>query len=105
MKSFLYHGLGVKGYRHLATRYQKGEIVFELEAEEAPVFPEEGHWVKKGFRWRKAQSLSLGFKSIWLKVKVQRWENRDTGKTFEAPLFLSAKGQKCPKPLSDSSLD
>ena len=31
MKSLLYHGFGIKGYRYLRTWYEKGEIVFELE--------------------------------------------------------------------------
>jgi hypothetical protein len=30
MKSLLYHGFGITGYRHLRTRYEKGEIIFEL---------------------------------------------------------------------------
>ena len=36
MKSLLYHGFGIKGYRYRRTRYEKGEIIFELEPEERP---------------------------------------------------------------------
>jgi hypothetical protein len=39
MKSLLYHGFGIKGYRYLRTRYEKGEIVFELEPEREPEVP------------------------------------------------------------------
>ena len=28
MKSHLYHGFSIKGYRHLRTRYEMGEIIF-----------------------------------------------------------------------------
>ena len=30
MKSLLYHAFGVKGFRHLRTRYEGGEIIFEV---------------------------------------------------------------------------
>jgi hypothetical protein len=39
MKSLLYHGFGIKGYRYLRTRYEKGEIIFELEPENEPEVP------------------------------------------------------------------
>jgi len=99
MKSFLYHGVGVKGYRYLATRYKKGRIIFELEPEELPEFPGQGRWVKKGFRWRRVQTLSLGFKAIWLKVKVQRWMNAETGQEFEQIPPFVRKGAKIAKAL------
>ena len=38
IKSLLYHGFGIKGYCHLGTRYQKGEI--EAEPEDKPQAPE-----------------------------------------------------------------
>ena len=39
MKSLLYHGFGIKGYRYRRTRYEKGEIIFELEPEGRPEVP------------------------------------------------------------------
>ena len=36
MKSLLYHAFGVKGFRYLRTRYEGGEIIFELEPEKEP---------------------------------------------------------------------
>jgi len=103
MKSLLYHGFGIKGYRHLATRYQGGEIIFEVEPEELPPIPEKGHWVRHGFRWRKVRSLSIGFKAVWLKVKVPRWLNPETGAEFEQSPPLSTKEPKWPKRSNASS--
>ena len=40
MKSLLYHGFGIKGYRYRRTRYEKGEIIFELEPEGRPKVPQ-----------------------------------------------------------------
>jgi hypothetical protein len=36
LKSLLYHAFGVKGFRYLRTRYEGGEIIFELEPEKEP---------------------------------------------------------------------
>lgn len=49
MKSLLYHAFGVKGYRYLRTRYEKGEIIFEIEPEEGPQVPGGGEVDEAGF--------------------------------------------------------
>lgn len=103
MKSLLYHGFGIKGYRHLATRYQGGEIIFAVEPEDLPPAPEKGHLVRHGFRWRKVRSLSIGFKPVWLKVKVLRWRNPETGEEFEQSPPLSPKGPTWPERSKISS--
>jgi hypothetical protein len=89
MKSFLYHAFGVKGYRYLRTRYEDGEIIFDLEPEDVPTVPEGGRLVRRGFRWRKVRAVSIGLKPVWLNVKIQRWENTATGEEFEQPPPLS----------------
>jgi hypothetical protein len=89
MKSFLYHAFGVKGYRHLRTRYEGGEIIFDLEPQDAPAVPEGGRLVRRGFRWRKVRAVSIGLKPVWLNVKIQRWENTATGEEFEQSPPLS----------------
>ena len=52
MKSLLYHGFGIKGYRYRRTRYEKGEIIFELEPEGRPEVPQGQKLMRRGFRWR-----------------------------------------------------
>lgn len=83
MKSLLHHAFGVKGYRHLATHFERGEIVFEVEAQKPPKAVKGEHWVQHGFRWRKIRSLSIGLKAVWIKVKIQRWRNNETGAEIE----------------------
>ena len=39
MKSLLYHAFGVKGFRYLRTRYEGGEIIFEMEPVKEPEVP------------------------------------------------------------------
>lgn len=89
MKDFLPNAFGIKGYRHLATHYLDGGIIFEVEAEEPPKRVKGAQWVRRGFRWRKVRSLSIGLKVVWIKVKIQRWRNTETGAEVEhsPPLF------------------
>lgn len=94
MKSLLYHGFGIKGYRYLRTRYEKGEIIFELEPEEGPKVPGGEKLMKRGFRWREVRTVGIGLKPVVLRVKVQRWLNTTTGVEFEQSPPLSMRTQK-----------
>ena len=90
MKSLLYHGFGVKGYRYLRTRYEKGEIIFELEPEERPEVPQGQKLMRRGFRWRDVRTVAIGLKPVVLRVKVSRWLNTTTGEECEqSPLCRS----------------
>ena len=94
MKSLLYHGFGIKGYRYLRTRYEKGEIVFELEPENEPEVPSGQKLRRHGYRWRTVRSVSIGLKPVVLKVKVPRWLNTTTGEEFEQNPPLSKPTRK-----------
>ena len=101
MKSFLYHGFGLKGYRYLATEYEKGEIHFKVEPESEPQAPEGQRLIRKGFRWRMVRTLGIGMKPVWFKVKIQRWKNTVTGEEFEQSPPLSMRTQRSPGPWPD----
>ena len=94
MKSLLYHGFGIKGYRYLRTRYEGGEIIFELEPENDPQPPEGQELRRHGFRWRKLRTVSIGMKPVVLMVKVPRWTNTTTGEEFEQSPPLSRRTRK-----------
>ena len=89
MKSLLYHGFGIKGYRYCRTRYEKGEIIFELEPEERPEVPQGQKLMRRGFRWRDVRTVAIGLKPVVLRVKVPRWLNTMTGEEFEQSPPLS----------------
>ena len=91
MKSLLYHGFGIKGYRYRRTRYEKGEIIFELEPEERPEVPPGQKLMRRGFRWRDVRTVAIGLTPVVLRVKVPRWLNTTTGEEFEqSPPFVEA---------------
>ncbi len=101
MKSLLYHGFGIKGYRHLRTRYEKGQIIFELEPDKEPEAPPGQGLRKRGFRWRDVRTVSVGLKPVILRVKVQRWLNTTTGVEFEQAPPLSKSTRKSPASSPD----
>lgn len=94
MKSLLYHAFGVKGYRYLRTRYEKGEIIFEIEPEEGPQVPGGEKLMRRGFRWRDVRTVGIGLKPVVLRVKVPRWLNTTTGREFEQAPPLSMRIRK-----------
>ena len=94
MKSLLYHGFGIKGYRYLRTRYEKGEIIFELEPEGRREAPQGHKLMRRGFRWRDVRTVAIGLKPGVLRVKVPRWLNTTTGEEFEQNPPLSKPTRK-----------
>ena len=82
MKSLLYHGFGIKGYRYLRTRYEKGEIIFELEPEKEPEVPTGQKLRRHGYRWRTVRSVSIGLKPVVLKPIFYSFEAVLTGFTL-----------------------
>ena len=79
MKSLLYHAFGVKGFRYLRTRYEGGEIIFELEPEKEPEVAAGQKLRRHGYRWRTVRSMSIGLKPVILKVKVPLWVKHHDG--------------------------
>lgn len=94
MKSLLYHAFGIRGYRYLRTRYEGGQIIFEIEPEQEPQAPPGQRLRRHGFRWRTMRSVSIGLKPVVLKVKVPRWTNTVTGEDFEQSPPLPTPTQK-----------
>jgi transposase len=90
MKSLLYHRFGIKGYRYRRTRYEKGEIIFELEPEGRPKVPPGQKLMRRGCRWRDVHTVAIGLKPVVLRVKVPRWLNTTTGEEFEQFPFVEA---------------
>ena len=96
MKSLLYHAFGVRDYRYVRTRYEGGQVIFELEPEVDPLPPAGQKLVRHGFRWRTLRTVSIGLKPVVLKVKVPRWRNTTTGEEFEQSPPLPSPTRKSP---------
>ena len=79
---------------YLRTRYEGGEIIFEMEPEKEPEVPAGQKLRRHGYRWRTVRSVSIGLKPVVLKVKVPRWLNTTTGEEFEQDPPLSKPTRK-----------
>lgn len=104
MKSLLYHAFSIRDYRYLRTRYEGGQIIFDLEPEVDPVPPEGQTLVRHGFRWRMLRTVSIGLKPVVLNVKVPRWCNTTTGEEFEQPPPLPSRIRRLHARSHDLSL-
>jgi transposase len=96
-QSLLYHAFGVReGYEYVRTDYPAGNVEFTLTVKkEWLVCPTcHSHRVtRKGRRWRRIQTVPIGFKAVFLKTEVPSGRCQDCGKTFEVSPLL-------PKPMS-----
>lgn len=73
--SLLYHAWGLRGYRHEATEFVEGEIVFRLRQNEDTLCC--GHCggravMRAGVVVRRFKTLPIGGKPVWLELPVQR---------------------------------
>lgn len=80
--SLLYHGFGVRGYRHVKTEYANGEVVFTIEQPgEALRCPGCGsaNVIGRGRTVRRFRTVPIGSKPVYLVLPVPRVECRDCG--------------------------
>ena len=93
-QSLLFHAFGVReGYEYVRTEYPHGGIEFTLAVKkELLVCPacQNTRVVRKGKRYRRIQTVPIGFKPVVLKTEVPHCECKACHKTFEvSPLLPS----------------
>lgn len=100
--SILYHGFGVHGYTYLKTEYIGGKIIFHIE--KSPY--KKGccdcgsrRVTKKGTKTRYLRTLSIGGKSVFLAVHIQRQLCQCCGALKQEALFLSFPKKRWTKKL------
>ena len=86
-QSLLYHAFGVReGYEYVRTEYPEGRIEFTLAVRRSLlVCPacQSKDVVRKGKRYRRIQTVPIGFKAVVLKTEVPLCTCKSCGKTFE----------------------
>ena len=72
--SELYHGYGLEGYRTVATRFQNGRIIFEVESTRPPRCAQCGNVnvIGRGRCLREFKAPPLGHKKVLIHLAVQR---------------------------------
>jgi transposase len=86
-QSLLYPAFGVReGYEYVCTKYLQGGIEFTLTVKQKlPACPHcrSEQVIRKGKRYRRIQTVPIGFKPVTLKTEVPACECKRCGKTFE----------------------
>ena len=86
-QSLLFHAFGVReGYEYVRTEYPEGRIEFTLAVRpQLLVCPacQSKDVVRKGKRYRRIQTVPIGFKTVVLKTDVPQCACKACGKTFE----------------------
>jgi transposase len=75
--SLLYHGFGVRGYRHVRTDYVEGEVWFLIEQPRELLrcpLCDSAEVVRRGEEWRTFRTLSLGRKRVTITLPLARVE-------------------------------
>ncbi len=73
--SLLYHGFGLRGYRHLRTEYINGHIYFTVEMKSDQIrcsVCKCRQVIRRGKVERRFRSLPIGRKTVWIVLAIQR---------------------------------
>ena len=73
--SLLYHGFGLRGYRHVHTKFPDGAIHFRVQQDGFALrCPECGSYQvkRRGLVMRRFRTLPIGSKPVWIEMPVQR---------------------------------
>jgi transposase len=87
--SLLYHGFGIRGYRHVRTEYIKGGIVFTIkQAPKHCCCPACGgtNTLRKGGVVRRFRGLPIGSKAVTIVFRVPRIQCRDCNAIRQTPI-------------------
>lgn len=71
--SLLYHGFGIRGYKHVRSEFAEGKVTFitELSKVRCPMCLG-GEVVRHGERWRTLRTVPIGRKAVFIRVAVPR---------------------------------
>jgi len=73
--SLLYHAFGIRGYKYVRTRYERGDVSFTICQDNKELrCPEcnSRHVVRRGYVWRHFRTTPIGHKTAWILLAVQR---------------------------------
>jgi transposase len=87
--SLLYHALGIRGYRHVRTIYEKGAVVFVIDqAREDYRCSHCGsaHVTSRGTKWRQFRAVPFGRKPVFVAYAVPRLRCWSCHRTRQARL-------------------
>ena len=78
--ALLYHGFGISNIKYLRTRYNNGEITFDVCHKYKRCKQCKSHCVvQRGYRFRKVRTMPIGFKTVFMNITVRRFTCKSCG--------------------------
>lgn len=78
--ALLYHGFGISNIEYLRTRYNNGEITFDVCHKYKRCKQCKSHCVvQRGYRFRKVRTMPIGFKTVFMNITVRRFTCKSCG--------------------------
>ena len=106
--SLLYHGFGVRDYRHLKTSYKSGGIVFTIERREdtyrCAACDSDNVW-RQGVVVRRLRALPIGSKTVELETRIPRLACQDCGAVRQADIGFAEPRRTYTKAFARYVLD
>ena len=78
--ALLYHGFGISNIQYLRTRYNNGEITFDVchKYKRCKHCNSPGV-IQRGFKFRKVRTMPIGFKTVFMNIIVRRFTCKACG--------------------------
>jgi transposase len=92
--SLLYHGFGIRGYRHVRTEYKDGAIIFAVEQDLSELrCPDCGcrDVIRRGQIVRRFRTVPIGRRRVWVELPVQRVQCRSCGVVQQAKVAFASE--------------
>lgn len=87
--SLLYHGFGIRGYRHVSTAFEGGKVIFTVRQDRGALRCAAcGSWrvIRRGSCRRRFRSLPMGSRPVQTVLEVARVGCRDCGVVRQVPV-------------------
>jgi len=106
--SLLYHGWGLRGYRHVATDYVEGATVFRLRQKDDDLCCGNcggRNVMRQGVVVRRFRTLPIGHKPVWFELPVQRLWCASCNKTRQVKLSFADERRSYTRSFERYALD
>ena len=87
--SFPFHGSGLQGYEYVRLSFVAGSIIFWIKPKPKPklvrcLLCKSLHVIRRGSAERWLRAVPIGFKPVWLAIRVPRVEYRKSTRPVRA---------------------
>jgi len=91
-RAILYHGFGIRGYKHFRTQFKEGCIYFHLvRSTNRCSFCHSFKVTQKGFKVRTLRTLPIGRKRVFVVIRMRRFYCEECHRTRFEDLLIAER--------------